>query len=411
MNSHTYPFSEEKDLPHLLRWIDQNYSHYLFTHGNSHSYPKGPFPNQILTGNQAINSIEELEKRYSKEALAGIFSYDFKNQIEKLSSKNPSFFELPDFLFFQPELQLSWNNSEISSSQPLPPEIFNLVCPKPKTTSINIHSQTSKEEYLKNFRMIQDEIREGNTYEMNYCIAYQADFEDMDPVYTFLRLNKKSPMPFAALFKAGEKYILSASPERFLKKTGNQLIAQPIKGTAKRGQNEAEDLKNKKQLHASEKERAENLMITDLMRNDLSKVSEIGSVEVPELFGLYSFPRVHQMISTVSATLKPNATFRQIIEATFPMGSMTGAPKIKTMELIEQFENFKRGWFSGALGFINESGDFDFSVIIRSIILDQSSKKLYFAVGSAITIDAEAEQEYDECLLKANAILEVLSGK
>jgi para-aminobenzoate synthetase component 1 len=187
------------------------------------------------------------------------------------------------------------------------------------------------------------------------------------------------------------------------------LIAQPIKGTIRRGKNEAEDEILRLQLLHSEKERAENLMIVDLMRNDLSRISEVGSVEVEELFGVYPFPKVHQMISTVRSSVKQSASLAEIFQATFPMGSMTGAPKIKCMELIELYENFKRGWFSGTLGVVQPNGDFDFNVIIRSIVFDKSLGMGYFAVGSAITYDADPAYEYEECLLKASAILEVLT--
>ena len=217
-------------------------------------------------------------------------------------------------------------------------------------------------------------------------------------------------MPFAALFKAESTWLVSASPERFLKKSGNRLIAQPIKGTISRQGDPVEDQMNKELLLSSEKERAENLMITDLMRNDLAKVSQTGSVEVEELFGIYALPRVFQMISTVSSELVPNTSFKEIIKATFPMGSMTGAPKISTMEILDREESFKRGWFSGAFGWMNDQGDFDFSVVIRSVIADLNVKKLYFGVGSAITIDASASHEYDECQLKAQAIFELLRG-
>jgi para-aminobenzoate synthetase component 1 len=224
----------------------------------------------------------------------------------------------------------------------------------------------------------------------------------------FFDLMGKSPMPFSAFFKAESRYLICASPERFLKKTGDKLIAQPIKGTIKRGKNELEDSLLKEKLLNSEKERAENLMIVDLMRNDLSRISQTGSVKVEELFGVYPFSRVHQMISTVVSSISQNKSLLDIIHATFPMGSMTGAPKIKCMELIDQYEDFKRGWFSGALGYIDETGNFDLCVVIRSIIFDKESGKGYFAVGSAITYDADAAYEYEECLLKASAIMEVL---
>jgi para-aminobenzoate synthetase component I len=289
-------------------------------------------------------------------------------------------------------------------------EIEGQVIPENKSVSCKISSQITRENYLKSVRSIQNEILEGNTYEANFCQAYFGEFETWNPVAAFARLNELSKMPFAALFKAKNKWLVSASPERFLKKNGSTLIAQPIKGTIRRGETASEDLENRKKLLASEKEHAENLMITDLMRNDLARVSKTGSVRVGELFGIYPFPRVLQMISTVSSELNPDTSFKEIIRATFPMGSMTGAPKISTMKIIEREESFKRGWFSGAFGWIDEKGDFDFSVVIRSIIADLEAKKLYFGVGSAITIDASAELEYEECELKAQALFELLRG-
>jgi para-aminobenzoate synthetase component 1 len=260
-------------------------------------------------------------------------------------------------------------------------------------------------------KAIQQHILEGDIYELNFCQAFRFEHQSWDPIVGFLDLMRVSLMPFSALYKANNLYLLASSPERFLKKSGSKLIAQPIKGTIRRGQTHSEDNSLRLQLLNSEKERAENLMIVDLMRNDLSKVSEIGSVQVEELFGVYPFPKVHQMISTVSSTVKNEVSFKEIIHATFPMGSMTGAPKIKCMELIERYENFKRGWFSGTLGVIEPGGDFDFNVIIRSIVFDKQLGKGYFAVGSAITYDADPASEYDECMLKASAILEVLTGK
>ena len=162
--------------------------------------------------------------------------------------------------------------------------------------------------------------------------------------------------------------------------------------------------KSKEELFHSDKDRSENVMVVDLVRNDLSKVCEEGTVKVDELYGIYSFPQVHQMISTVSGELKKNISFTEIIKATFPMGSMTGAPKKRVMELIEQYEKTKRGIFSGCLGYISPNGDFDFNVVIRSIMYNASSNYLSFQAGSAITFYSDPEKEWEECLLKAEAI-------
>ncbi|WP_297335287.1 anthranilate synthase component I family protein [Algoriphagus sp.] len=393
----------------LLHWVNQTYSHFFWSDGNTYDYPMGSFRTQLLAGNREIPQ-REIWGNFSR-TIAGIISYDFKNHIEKLKSNNPEFFPLPDLSFFEAELELVLEQNQIQSNQPIPDWIWEKEPEIKQKNVVSFLPQLDQETYLKRFAKIQEEIIEGNTYELNFCQAFVGIFEYFDPIQAYLDLNSISPMPFSALVKANSKFVVSASPERFLKKIGPQLIAQPIKGTARRNSDPTLDQQNREKLRSSEKEQAENLMITDLMRNDLSKVSQTGSVQVPELFGIYSFPKVFQMISTVSSELKPKLAFKDIIEATFPMGSMTGAPKIKTMEIIDEQESFKRGWFSGALGYVEPNGNFDFSVIIRSIICDLAVKKLYFGVGSAITIDADAESEYQECLLKAEAIFKTLRGE
>ncbi|MBC6365922.1 anthranilate synthase component I family protein [Algoriphagus sp. AK58] len=395
----------------LLYWSNKEFSFFAWTSGNGHSYKEGPFGDYLFLGE---NEVAAWEKLHSPTWKVGIIGYDFKNQIENLTSTNPDFFTLPDLCFFEPDWVLKIEENGFSSSSPFPEqwlrEIENQPLTQKKTTRCEVVPQLSKDEYLRHVSTIQKEILEGNTYEANFCQAYSGHFEAWDPIAAFFRLNDLSNMPFAALFKAKSKWLVSASPERFLKKTGKRIIAQPIKGTIKRAPDPIQDQINRESLFHSEKERAENLMITDLMRNDLARISETGSVQVDELFGIYPLPRVFQMISTISATLKTEVSLRQIIEATFPMGSMTGAPKISTMQIIDREERFRRGWFSGAFGWIDDRGDFDFSVVIRSIIADLDAKKLYFGVGSAITIDAFAEQEYEECALKAQAIFELISG-
>jgi para-aminobenzoate synthetase component I len=226
-----------------------------------------------------------------------------------------------------------------------------------------------------------------------------------------LHLNAISPTPFSGFFKLKDRYILSATPERFLCKRGNKLISQPIKGTAKRSADLAEDLRIKAALKVNIKEQSENVMIVDLVRNDLTKSAVKGSVKVDELFGIYSFPQVHQMISTISCELDPTVDLIEAIRNTFPMGSMTGAPKIKAMELIDQYERSKRGVYSGSFGCISPTGDFDFNVIIRSILYNAEEQYLSFQVGGAITYAANAEEEYEECLLKASAIMQVLKAE
>lgn len=396
----------------LSYWLAHEFSFLAYFNGNQYQYPEGNFERIFFAGNTPLdtNQIWQSDSRTK----VGIIGYEFKNKIESLESLNPPILDLPETCFFEAELIIKEHQGQIWSNQKLPSEFWGNL------TSVSLPShppircewtpQITKEQYIKSVQSIQDQILEGETYEMNFCQAYIGNYEKWDPIGAYFRLNEISPMPFSAFFKSAEKWIVSASPERFIKKTGLRIIAQPIKGTIRRGGTDAEDNYFKHQLSTSPKEQAENLMITDLMRNDLSKLSEIGSVRVDELFGIYSMPKVFQMISTVSAILKPPTNLKQIIYATFPMGSMTGAPKIRTMNLIDEQETFQRGWFSGALGWVDEQGDFDFSVVIRSIIADLAAKKLYFGVGSAITFDADPEQEYQECQLKIQAIVELLRG-
>lgn len=411
---YSYKLPDSKWIEKLIRWSAQHHTFLAFTTGNRHDYPEGPFVTRFYAGNRALSG-HELWSREEAMKKVGVIGYDFKNRIEKLKSGNPKLIDLPELCFFCPEMTLTLTENTVCSEVELDPsfwtEVASIDLSGAGTATCVASPLISRESYLTAVQRIQDYILEGDTYEVNFCQAYHGEFQKWDPITSYFELNRKSPMPFSALFKAGARWLVSASPERFLKCTSDELIAQPMKGTAGRGKNEAEDDRNRNGLSQSEKERAENLMITDLMRNDLSKVSLTGSVQVKELFRIYPLPRVFQMISTVSSMPHPNIGFREIINATFPMGSMTGAPKIRTMEIIEELESFNRGWFSGAFGVIEENGDFDFSVIIRSIIADLSLGKLYFAVGSAITFDADAAQEYEECMLKAQAILEVLSGK
>ncbi len=371
---------DEQWLKKLLLWANQQYPFVSYFDPCGYSYPHDGFKRVLLAGSTSL-SWQEVHQFPGEKA--GILGYDLKNQFEKLSSQNPVWVDCPETLFFVPELKIDFEGNGITihhhsplkilksiENQPLPPE--------QKAQGI-IRPMTSKQRYLDNVKHIQNHILEGDIYEMNYCMAFRMEFEVFDPISTYLDLRHNSPMPFSTFFKAENQYLLGASPERFLKKEGNTLIAQPIKGTIRRGTTKEEDISLQRQLQHSEKEKAENLMIVDLMRNDLASISHTGSVKVEELFGVYPFRQVFQLISTVSSTVSENITFDKIMSRTFPMGSMTGAPKIKCMELIEKYEDFKRGWFSGAVGYIDEKGDFDLSVVIRSIGADSKSQKLYFA--------------------------------
>lgn len=285
----SFPFWKEK----LAYWADKKFRFFAFTLGNKHQYPEGPFDSLFFAGNTELTEKELWQSDVFK---VGIIGYDFKNQIEKLSSENPEFFSLPELCFFEPELIFKIDSFGIHSSKKLSEEFFEeieaQIFPENASLSCTVFPQISKEKYLQGVKTIQNEIVEGNTYEANFCQAFSGSFDSLDPIAAFFRLNELSKMPFAAVFKAKDQWLVSASPERFLKKTGSKLITQPIKGTIRRGATPEENAENREKLISSEKERAENLMITDLMRNDLARVSKTGSVRVEELFGIYPFPRV-----------------------------------------------------------------------------------------------------------------------
>src|SRR5690554_1966843 len=408
----TFPIGPEW-INKLLNWSDGLYPYIAYFDPHSIAYPYDGFAHLFFAGEKSI-SLEHLKDVPENLEKVGILSYDLKNHFESLYSKNTALVNCDDSVFFIPTLKIKLTPDQAIISNDRPDEIFEQI--SAYTPSVAIHkdpvisSCTTKETYVDTVKQIKNHIVEGDIYEMNYCMAFQGHFDSIDAVQIYSRLAERSPMPFSTFFKADEKYVVGASPERFLKKSGSKIIAQPIKGSIKRGQSVEEDEELISQLGNSEKERAENLMIVDLMRNDLARVSQTGKVQVEELFGIYSFKRISQMISTVSSTLLESLTFGEIIAKTFPMGSMTGAPKIRCMELIDQYENFRRGWFSGALGYITPEQDFDFNVVIRSIVIDKSARKLFFAVGSAITYDADPLQEYEECLLKAQPIFEALEN-
>lgn len=375
---------------------------------------------QIIESTQNCFDRLKIELDDAKDWWFGYFGYDLKNEIEELSSKNQDGLDMPGMNFFRPRwvflldidtLLVHYFDEEFSEEEiyNLVKSILNIAVPKVKEVNVSeIKSRISSEEYLKAVKQLKEHIRIGDIYEVNFCQEFYAEDSYIRPRQTFRKLMKVSPTPYSCFYRMGEKYLLSASPERYLKKVGRKIISQPIKGTAKRGVNEEEDKLIKQNLFSDSKERAENIMIVDLVRNDLSRTAAKDSVIVEELCGIYTFPQVHQMISTVVSELKKDVHFVEAIRQTFPMGSMTGAPKVRAMKLIEKYESTKRGLFSGAVGYITPDGDFDFNVVIRSIQYNAMNHYLSFMVGGAITMQSNPEKEYEECMLKAKAIMKVL---
>jgi para-aminobenzoate synthetase component 1 len=346
--------------------------------------------------------------------LPGFFTYDLKNETENnLASEHPDYLNFPELYFFVPKhiLLVKGETVEIISGckEEVLSQINEVFIQCLVKQEVSLTPRFSKDEYLQAIVQLKEHIKRGDIYEANFCQEFFSDYAHVDPLAVFEQLNSISPTPFACFFKLDEKYILSASPERFLAKRERKLISQPIKGTAKREANPLTDLKVLQQLHNDPKEQAENVMIVDLVRNDLTKSALAGSVQVEELFGIYSFTQVHQMISTIVASLHPQVSALQAIARSFPMGSMTGAPKVKAMQLIEQYERSRRGVYSGAIGYFSPDDDFDFNVVIRTILYNADKKYLSLHVGSAITYQSDPEQEYEECLIKASAVMEILN--
>ncbi len=369
----------------------------------------------FTAGNDILNRLDDFCEQ-TNDWLFGHLNYDLKNTIEPLQSNHPDLIGFPDAFFFQPEivLQLQDEQCTISSVTSDPKDILAQIQNSACTIShgigpITVQPRISKQDYTATIQQLLHHIRRGDCYEINFCQEFYAKEVKVDALGLYNRLTAVSPNPFSSFYKLEDKYLLCASPERYMQRKGNHIISQPIKGTFKRDLTDAEaDNQLKSQLQLSKKDRSENVMIVDLVRNDLSRICKEGSVKVDELFGVYTFPQVHQMISTISGELQEDIHFADMLKASFPMGSMTGAPKRKVMELIEQYEKTKRGIYSGAVGYIRPEKDFDFNVVIRSILYNSSNAYLSYLVGGGITSQSDPEKEYEECLLKAEAMQQVL---
>lgn len=367
------------------------------------------------------NAFEDLKQyqQITKDWLFGYLSYDLKNDIEILNSNNFDGLNFPDLFFFQPQklFLLKGNQLEILYLNLCDDEVqedfeaISIQCSvfSVQSSEVEIKQRISKANYLEKVSKILAHIHRGDIYEANFCMEYYAENATINPLEKFLKLNEISKSPQAVFFKNNTQFLLSASPERYLKKEGELLISQPIKGTSKRFLDPIEDEKSKKQLASDPKERSENIMVSDLVRNDLSRTAQKGSVKVEELCAIYSFEQVHQMISTITSQIDSQYSAIDVIKTTFPMGSMTGAPKVSVMKIIEEMEETKRGLYSGAVGYFTPNGDFDFNVVIRSILYNEENKYVSFSVGSAITSQSIPVNEYEECMLKAKAMREVLS--
>ena len=371
---------------------------------------------------EAFEKLKEYQET-TADWIFGYLSYDLKNAVEDLSSNNFDGLHFPELFFFQPkkiiflkagEMELQYlpmvdDELEEDLEHILQKGNFQKEFLGEDSKAVKMQPRIPKQDYLQKVEEMLAHIQRGDIYEANFCQEFYAEDAEIDPFEKFIALNDISGPPFATFLRNYDQYLLSASPERYLQKKGDRLISQPIKGTARRLlSNPEKDMELARELENDPKERSENVMIVDLVRNDLSKTAKRGSVEVAELCKVYSFPQVHQMISTITATIEDGIPPVEVLRTTFPMGSMTGAPKISAMEIIEELEETKRGLYSGAVGYFDPKGDFDFNVVIRSILYNSTAKYVSFSVGGAITSRSVPEKEYQECLVKAAALRQVL---
>ncbi|HXS35217.1 MAG TPA: chorismate-binding protein [Flavipsychrobacter sp.] len=409
----------------MLNWVSQ-FSILLLLDNNDYSSTYNSYEYLVavgaeeIIGNENEDPLISLQKLSDKrDWLFGHICYDFKNLLEtKLSSRHAGKIGFPLVCFFCPQIVCYIDNCKssliIESLYLSPRDIYNDILNTANTVNdnlpkINFHHKIKQPQYLETISRLRQHIKDGDCYEINYCGEGFCENVYIEPIIAYDKLNSISPAPFAAYYRLEDKYMMCASPERYLKKAKNNILTQPIKGTARRDENEIKDKEMREALHKDIKERAENVMIVDLMRNDLARFCEVGSVHVDELFGIYSFPQVHQMISTVSGALKRNIPFTDTFRYSFPMGSMTGAPKVKVMQLIDKYEQSARELFSGTVGYITPQGDFDFNVIIRSLFYNSTTSYLSYQTGGAITYDSDPEKEWEEMRLKAWALERIFS--
>ncbi len=411
----------------VLPWIRKHAGTAVFLNSNGYGqdqYSGLPWAFAIgeadLFAGPFQDTFEELKEFADsrQDWLFGFFSYELKNQLENLHSKNPDQVGMPLTHFFRPVAVVLPGQEGGCRIGCLPgfgklsdPEyVYRGLISEDETRLIHpaypgLEPRVSRARYLRQLRSIKDHIQAGDIYELNYCVEFFRENIEIDPVVFYDWINRSSPTPFSCFYMLDGNYLMCASPERFMRKQGSRLIAQPIKGTSARGDNMAEDAKNRQALFEDPKERSENVMIVDLVRNDLSRSAQKDSVHVEELFGIYSFSHVHQMISTVTSRLHPSCHYLDAIRYAFPVGSMTGAPKVRAMELIEQYEDTRRGLYAGSVGYISPDKDFDFNVVIRSLQYNAKNAYLAYMAGGAITAASVPEREYEECLLKARAVL------
>ncbi len=366
---------------------------------------------QFINPQQYIDDIQDW--------VFGHFNFEWLNSEFGLSNKAEDGAQFTAACLFQPEhiIYGIGNKITILSVTENPETLYHSIesCTLRESKKfikkpIELIASVNKADYLKAVIDLQDHIKRGDCYEINFCTEFSTYDATIDAISLYEKLSNLSPAPMSCLYRNGDAWLICSSPERFIAKRGHNIFSQPIKGTIKRNTSDLfEDQILKNQLLESLKNKIENVMIVDLVRNDFSKFCLEGTVEVIEKFGIYTFAQVHQMISTIRGSINKDIAFIDIMKACFPMGSMTGAPKKRVLELVRQYETSNRGIFSGAVGYISPDNDFDWNVVIRSIMYNEASRYLGYKVGGGITFQSDPIQEYEECMLKAYALQKVLS--
>ena len=367
--------------------------------------------NRFATGEAALRITQE----QTNLGWFGWVSYSYRTFLEQVPKQREAAVPFPPAFFFEPEvlLRFTGDTCQIKSVAIQPADLFQQIqaismAEEQNLSNTQAVSRVDFQQYQTAFDAVQAHIQAGDLYETNLCIDHRIQVENVDFLQLHHRLMEESPMPFAAYVQYKEASISCASPERFFKVEGSTILSQPIKGTARRSHSLARDTVLRNELATIEKERVENVMIVDLVRNDLSRIAH--QVQVSELCKVYTLSTVHQMVSTVVGTLKKKETLAGILRALFPMGSMTGAPKISALTISDRVEQFERGLYSGTIGYVLPDGHMDFNVVIRSMLYHAKEQILHFPTGSAITHYAQAASEYEECLLKAKSIETILAA-
>lgn len=412
----------------LIQWANQ-FEEVVWL--DSNDYPNSHNNYQAILAVEAerffrtdsIKALDELKeyRKTNKDWLFGYLSYDAANLEVIQTNQKSDLLQFSKLNFFHPRkiFILKKNRIEIHYSSEKQGEIekdwnsINEIIPKKpshKKLNLDVKARLSKQEYLDKVETIKSYIDQGKITEINFCQEFytQADLEH--PLAVYQHLNKISKTPFAAYLRLNDKYVMCASPERYLSHTDGEVKAQPIKGTAKRKKKELEDQQFRIALENNEKEVLENTIATEMIVNELYAIAEEGSVQVTELSKAYTFEQVHQLISTIVCQLHPKLEAIDAIIATYPMGSMTGIPKESSLSIIDELENFNRSLYSGSIGYFAPNDDFDFNVVIRSILYNATTNYVSFAAGGAITALSDPEKEYEECMVKVKAMAEVLGN-